>query len=282
MTANLSSRSYWDNLANGYDALGPPLAPSPEDIRFMEEAVERWACSHRGKKLHALLLGVTPKIVGMRWPEGSQITGLDHSIEMAEHVWPGNDPEKRWVVCGDWLALPLRQSCCDVVIGDGINCLRYPHGFHKLAASVRHGLSDDGIFLLRTFVQPKVQEDPEAVFADRLQCSSFHHFKLRLMMAMQHSVEQGIAVNEVYRFWIDHNVDRDALSLRTGWGRRGIDSIELHNGPNTVHTFPTLQQVRSVFTEFFAEIGTSIPSYPGGDRCPTFLLKPLRSTPCEA
>ena len=240
----------------------------------MEEAVDAWACSHPGESLRALLLGVTPAIAGMRWPEDSLLIAVDHSIKMAKNVWPGNIPGKRLVLCGDWLALPLRSASCGVVIGDGINCMSYPDGFRGLAESVRRGLRDDGIFVLRTFVRPNQQEDPEIVFADRFRCASFHHFKLRLMMAMQSDVEQGIAVNQVYRFWMNHDVDRDDLSRRTGWARRDIETIELHNGPNTVHTFPTLQELRSVLAGSFGEICTSVPPYLGGELCPTLVLRP--------
>jgi hypothetical protein len=275
MTACVGALPYWDNFARIYEALASPLIPTREDLGFMEEAIDGWACKHPRARLNALLLGATPGIAGIQWPEGSLLTAIDRSMEIATSIWPGNTPGRRWMACGDWLDLPLRRASCSVVIGDcGINCLRYPDGFRRLAASVRHVLSDDGIFVMRAFVQPDQQEDPEAVFADRFQCANFHHFKLRLMMAMQRSVEQGIPVNEVYRFWTNQRVDKESLSVHTGWDRREIETIELHNGPNTVHTFPTLQEMSSVLDGFFGEISTSVPSYPGGDRCPTLVLRP--------
>jgi len=275
MTTCVGALPYWDNFARVYEALVSPLIPTGDDLRFTEGAVENWACNHPGQRLDALLLGATPAIAGMRWPKGSWLTAIDRSMEIATIIWPGNIPGKRSVVCGDWLDLPLKQASCSVVIGDcAINCLRYPDGFRRLMASVRDVLRDDGIFVMRSFVQPDQQEDPEAVFADRFQCANFHHFKLRLMMAMQRSVEQGIPVNEVYRFWTSQRVDRESLSLRTGWDRREIETIELHNGPNTVHTFPTIQELQSVLGEFFGEMGKCVPSYPGGDLCPTLVLRP--------
>jgi hypothetical protein len=270
---HMSASPYWNNFAAVYRAFGLPLVPTQKDLRFMEGAVEGWACSHPGENLRALLLGVTPGIARMQWPEGSLLVAIDHSIGAASNVWPGNIPGRRWVVCGDWLALPIGAPS-SVVIGDGIlNCLSYGD-FRRLAASVRDTLSDEGIFVLRTFVQADQREDPEVVFLDRFECSTFHHFKLRLMMAMQRGVEQGIPVNEVYRFWCNHNVDREALSLRTGWARSDIDTIDLQNGQSTVFTFPTLHDLRSLLAEYFGEIATLVPSYPGGDRCPTMVLRP--------
>ncbi len=270
----MSGSPYWNHFAAVYRAFGLPLVPTQQDLRFMEGAVEGWACSHPGVNLRALLLGVTPGIARMQWPEDSLLVAIDRSIGMAEGVWPGNIPRKRWVVCGDWLALPIGAPS-GVVIGDGIlSCLSYPNDFCSLAASVRDSLTNDGIFVLRTFVQADQREDPEVVFLDRFECPNFHYFKLRLIMAMQRGVEQGIPLNEVYRFWTDHNVDREALSLRTGWNRSDIDTLHTQNGQNTVFTFPTLHELRSLLGEYFSEIATFVPSYPGGDRCPTMVLRP--------
>jgi SAM-dependent methyltransferase len=275
MTIDVATLPYWDNFARIYEALDSPLIPRREDLEFIEGAIKSWACSHPGERVSALLLGATPGIAAMRWPEGSLLTAVDRSMEIAKIIWPGNIPGKRSMMCGNWLDLPLRRASCGVVIGDcAINCLRYPDGFRGLAASVRNALNDDGIFVMRCFVQPDQQEDPEAVFADLFQCANFHHFKLRLMMAMQRSVETGVPVNEVYRFWNNHRVDKESLSLCTGWEPSEIETIELHNGPNTVHTFPTLGELQSVLDEFFSEIDTSVPSYPGGDLCPTLVLRP--------
>ena len=135
MASPAAVTSYWHSLASSYPALRWPLRPSGEDIRVMEETVATWAARHSQVELRALLLGVTPEIADMRWPAASSLTAVDGSAAMARAVWPGNIPRKRRVVCGNWLALPLRESCCSVVIGDGsMNCLPYPDGYRQLAA----------------------------------------------------------------------------------------------------------------------------------------------------
>jgi hypothetical protein len=268
--------SYWDTFADAYGRLDTPLTPSTVDLRVIEEAIEAWmAARNATPHLRALLLGVTPALAQMRLPEGSWLLAIDRSWEMASRIWPGDIRGSRWVVCADWMALPERPSSVDVVLADGsINCLRYPDGFRRLAASVREHLTDEGIFVLRSFVQPERQEEPLAVFGDLLQSPSFHHFKLRLLMAMQHSVERGIPVNDVYRFWTSREMDRDRLISRTGWPGEVIDTIELHRGPNTVFTFPRLDELRSVLSGFFTEVSCTLPGYPLGDRCPILVLRP--------
>ena len=41
-------------------------------------------------------------------------------------------PANEAAVCGNWLALPIREASSDLVIGDGsINCLTYPAGVSR-------------------------------------------------------------------------------------------------------------------------------------------------------
>ena len=80
MTASVGVLPYWDNFARFYEALVSPLIPTREDLGFTEEAVENWAYSHPRDRLNALLLGATPGLAGMNWPEGSWLTAIDRSI----------------------------------------------------------------------------------------------------------------------------------------------------------------------------------------------------------
>jgi SAM-dependent methyltransferase len=268
--------SYWNSFAGSFRALGPPLRPSTEDIRSMEEAASAWAAGHPGQRLRALLLGVTPEIAGMRWPEPSSLMAVDNSVAMAKAVWPGNIPGRRWVVCGDWHALPREKLSCDIVVGDGsINCLPYPDGYRALAAGVHGVLRDDGFFVLRCYLRPELQESPEDVVERMGEFPSFHHFKFCLLMAMQPGVREGIAVHRVHQFWASLEVEEEALAARAGWERPAIRTIEFYRGTNTVHTFPTLGELRAVLLEFFDEISLTRPYYPLGERCPTLVLKPL-------
>jgi SAM-dependent methyltransferase len=224
-----------------------------------------------------LILGVTPELAEMRWPEQCSLLAVDQSVVMARTVWPGNILSKRWAVCGDWMDLPLRKSSIAIVVGDGsMNCVKYPEGIRELAGKVRDVLRDDGLLLLRCFVQPNCQELPEEIFSDLSQSKipSVNHFKLRLLMALQYSAEEGIAVNDVYDRWAARGIDEECLMARTGWERSAVKVLEYYKGQNAVHTFPTLGEFRSVLHEFFDEVAFSAPSYALGDRCLRFVLQP--------
>lgn len=277
--AGIAGDSYWASLARAYAQLGPPLRPSDEDIRFLERTVAEYARGQSGRAIQALLLGVTPDLAGMRWPAACRLLAVDSSFPMVRAVWPGDVPGRRRAVCGDWLAMPLRESSCDILVGDGsMNCVKYPEECRAFARSARAAVKPGGILILRCYAQPEVQDGPEKVLEDALggKIPTFTQFKFRLLMAMQHSAREGIAVNEVYRFWARRKAVESLLVERTGWRRSEIDTIELYRGVATVHTFPTLAESRRALSEFFDEVTVSFPTYFDGERCPRLVMTPKR------
>ena len=279
--------TYWSSLARAYANLRPPLRPSRADIDCMERAVRDWAACRPQRPCQALLLGVTPQIAEMQWPRGSSLIAADLSQPMVRQVWPGDLPRFRAVVQADWLALPLKGSSRDVVIGDGsFSCVRYPEGFRTLTSEARRVLREDGLLVLRCYVPPAERERVEDVFEDlsRSAMPSFHGFKLRLLMAMQDTAERGVAVDEVYRQWASRNIDESALIARTGWDLADVRSIELYRGSDTVHAFPSTAEMQSILSEFFDAIALSVPAHAPthtpahglADRCPILVARPRR------
>jgi SAM-dependent methyltransferase len=228
--------SYWDGFAQSYARLGPPLRPSADDIQIFERTIADWAAARSMRRVEALLLGVTPDIARMRWPSGTSLLAIDRSEPMVRTVWPGNIAGWREVVCADWVSLPRKKASCDVVIGDGsINCLPYPDGFRKVAETVASVLRPDGIFLLRVYLQSEPRETTDHVFADALdgRVSSFHAFKLRLLMAAQENAHEGVAVRDVYRSWAERKIDRERLPNVTGWQKHDVDTIDFYRDSST-------------------------------------------------
>jgi len=271
---------YWGRVAAVYAEMRPPLRPSAEDIRFFGQTAAAYVLRHPLETNQALLLGVTPDIAAMPWPPSFSLLGIDQSSEMVKSVWPGDVPGERWAVNGNWLSLPKRPSSCDIVIGDGsMNCLRYPDDQRYFARSVRNVLKPDGIFILRCFTQSEQQELPDRVLEEAMrgEIPTFTQFRFRLLMAMQPSTGEGIAVSAVYRFWISHRPEESLLLSRTGWPKSDIDHIEVYRDGAAVHVFPTLAECRATLSEFFDEISVSFPSYYAGDRCPRLVLRPRRS-----
>src|ERR1700722_3386863 len=134
---------YWGDFARSYHELGPPLKPCDEDIRRMEEETRRHAEEIGARTPQALVLGVTPKIVNMRWPNRTALAAVDACWEIIQALWvpaPGN----RQVLAASWLSLPLETGSIDMVLGDGsLNCVRYPDDVHAAAQEVKRVLRPD-------------------------------------------------------------------------------------------------------------------------------------------
>ena len=266
---------YWDSFAKAYANLGGPLRPSEEEIRLMEGVVRDWTMSRRITSPQVLLLGATPEIATMRWPAMTSLMAVDKSFPMAKSVWPGDIPGRRAMVCADWLASPRKEASSDVVIGDGsINCLTYPAGFRALAETVSGVLRGHGLLLLRCYLQGVPRESAEQIHTQALNgaVGSFHAFKLRLLMALQQTARDGVAVNDVHQ-WVSRNVDLPALPRRTGWARSAVETIQYYRDSTTVYAFPTLDELRSELLPRFEEVSLLIPGHEMGPRCPILVFQ---------
>jgi hypothetical protein len=145
-----------------------------------------------------------------------------------------------------------------------------------MASGLRDLIADGGRVILRCYLQREQPETPEEVFRDvnKPALPSFHHFKFRLLMAMQADATCGVRVNEVYGAWRAHLNNGSSVHLRPGWEVRDVETIEFYRDADTIHTFPTLDQFRMVLGEYFDEIAIYTPRYPLGERCPTLVLSP--------
>ncbi|WP_321475251.1 class I SAM-dependent methyltransferase [uncultured Paludibaculum sp.] len=246
----------------------------------MQQTVAEWAAPRSSQPMRSLLLGVTPDIALMPWPPTMSLIAMDSACGMVRSVWPGDLPGRRHALCANWSSLPLPAASCDIVLGDGsMNCLRFPGPVRALAESVHSVLREDGLFLLRCYARPTPCERPEDVFTDLLRnaISTFHHFKFRLLMAVQQTPEQGVCVNDVYTAWARRHIDVPALCAQTGWAPETVRTIDLYQGSATVHTFPSLPDFRSVLDDLFEEVSVSIHSYELSECCPTLVMRPRRA-----
>ncbi|MCB0190031.1 MAG: methyltransferase domain-containing protein, partial [Caldilineaceae bacterium] len=118
---------------------------------------------------NALLLGVTPAIATMKWPRRSRLLAVDSSEGMLDAIWPGDEPGVRLARAGNWLTLPVKSGSCTTVIGDcSFNCVAFPTVVQQLAASVARVLKEDGVLILRLYVQPERAHSLEQYFDDLL------------------------------------------------------------------------------------------------------------------
>jgi hypothetical protein len=273
---------HWGEAAYHWPAYGPPLRPGPADVRAMEAFVARWQPQARARPLEVLLLGVTPEIATMAWPQGTRLLAVDKSRPMIDRVWPGDAHPHRRAVCADWFDLARTPDRFDIVVGDGVHALlRFPAQYRALAALARGWLHDDGLLLVRTFILPALRESPSAVFADlgANRIASFHAFKLRLAMSMQASAQVGVRTGDVFAAWDRARVDRAALLAATGWAPEVLETIRPWEGKDARLSFPTADEFAAVMGEHFDCDDEYCGPGELGVRCPIASYRARRSRP---
>jgi SAM-dependent methyltransferase len=225
--------------------------------------------------MKALILGVTPELYRLAWPAGSTVQGADRSPEMIEALWPGpaND-----AVHAEWLDLPFDDGSFDCVACDGgLHLLGYPDGHRGLVQSIARVLKPGGRFVIRLFALPASREMPEQVFHDLSAgiIPNFHVFKLRLVMALQQSSIEGIALDRVFRYLLDAVTNLDRLAAATGWPPQEVSTVYSYRDSADVYHFLTEAESIEALTSgrvlTYEERRQS--RYSLGERCPLLLFR---------
>jgi len=274
----------WAGIARSYSAFSSPLVPCSEDIATVEREVARHAGMRTTQSLRAVILGVTPGLALMRWPQGSKILAAEISPAVIEALWPGDVAGVREAICASWFALPVDRGSCDVVLGDGsLATCRFPGEVRNLVRAVRRLLADNGIFIFRSYIQLPVQESLDEVFGALFSQAGLtvDRFKMRLFLAMQHSSSDGMAVREAAHVLDRYHLDSRAMRERLGWSDAAIQPFSAWRTSSSIYSFPTLDELREVLRVAFEEVSVTYPGYELGNCCPTMVMraKKMEGTP---
>jgi SAM-dependent methyltransferase len=279
VTASPRPAAHWHNIAGQWDQVGPPLRPSAPDLAVYADVLARWqgAGVPRG-----LILGVTPELYRLPWPESSQVIAVDRTQRMIDLVWPGPRSD---AVCADWTDLPLETASRDIVLCDGgIIMLPYPHGHAQLIRGLQRVMAPGGLCAFRLYVLPDALETPQEVLADLCagRIANLNLLKLRLGMALQAKCEQGVQLGHVWDVLLKAAPDLDELASRIGWPLAHMQAIHTYRACPSRYYFLTLPEVCSLFTEnpggFILE-SVHVPTYALGERCPLVVFRRTESIP---
>jgi SAM-dependent methyltransferase len=237
----MTQAEHWQFIAKRWSNVGSPLRPIQEDQKNFSDLLNL----RTSGPVRALILGVTPELKNLPWPENSVVKAIDRSIDMIHAIWPG---EKTNAVKGNWLQMPFADESFDCVLCDGgLHLLEYPDGHQALVESIYRVLSSCGFFALRLFALPSEREKLADVFSsvERGEIDSFHEFKLRVLMALQTSPQVGVSVRNAYdtiQSWAGG--DFKDLSNRTGWPLEQIQTLESYR--DTVSNYHFLSEEESI------------------------------------
>ena len=269
-------RTPWSRNARQWSLIGPPLRPGPEDVVGYEAAVREWHGT-AGRPPRALLMGVTPEIATMRWPDRTEIVAIDHSLPMILSVWPGPAVPVSGAACGDWTRLPLADGSRDLAIGDGcLSAMRFPEQYEGTLQAVHRVLAPGGRLVLRFFCRPETGEQLENVFDDLWagRIGNFHVFKWRFAMAVHGTLAEGVILSELWRIWKREVPEPGRLAERLGWPIDVIGTIDAYRDVASRYTFPTLPEAKAVLATRFEVVGMHQSGYELGDRCPILVSRP--------
>lgn len=270
----LFANDIWARIAASYEAFESPLVPGAADIRAFESAVAQ-SLFRRGLRTQAVMLGVTPGLALMKWPPGTFVTAVDGSEDVIGALWPGDVAHQRTAVCASWLCIPVAAKSCEVIVGDGsLNTFRFHDDALALIRAMHGLLVDGGILVLRVYVRPQNRETVSQVMdaLSRGKGLAVDSFKMRLWMAMQRSVEEGVAVCDAARVLDSHGLDADAMR-RLGWSDAAIVPFATWRTSDAVYSFPALDELHALASGYFDVESLSWPDYEMGHCCPTVVMR---------
>jgi hypothetical protein len=267
---------HWNKHAQQWSWIGSPLRPAPEDIQLLESALQRWHAVHPLPSPQAMLMGVTPEIALMHWPEGTHLVAIDHTEAMIRAIWPGGRLGYT-ALCAEWSDPPLPPASQDIVVGDGcFSALQTRAEYRTTVRAMRRVMREHGLFLMRFFIRPDIAEPVARVFDDllRARISNFHVFKWRLAMALHGSLDKGVQLADIWDAWRAAIADPAQLASQLDWPLQAVLTIDAYRDVPARYTFPTLAEARAAMAEAFEEIECRFPDYELGERCPTLTFRP--------
>ncbi|MBL0225045.1 MAG: class I SAM-dependent methyltransferase [Geobacteraceae bacterium] len=271
-----SPEPYWNRIGSDWSLIAPPLRPCAEDTVCMERMVRDWYGDPARGSLRAGVLGVTPEIVCMNWPEQARITAFDKEPAMIGYLWPKSGLPHATPLCCNWLSLPIADAGLDVVAGDGsLTQLSFPDEHQGVARELARVVAPGGILVLRLFVPPLERESVDTVFDElrngrMVNCSAF---RWRLLMSLQECPEKGICVGEAWEVWHSRIPSPELLAESLGWPIEAVRVIDRYRSATAVYTFTSLETVRALLEPAFFMTERVVPSYQEGIRYPTVCFR---------
>jgi SAM-dependent methyltransferase len=252
------------------------LRPGAQDVSIVADVIARWSRDH-GTPPRALICGVTPELYRLPWPAGARVRAIDRARPMIDAVWPGPRGD---VVCADWTAMPLANGSADVVLCDGgVHLVPFGAPRDAFARELARVVAPRGLFVARLFVPPARRESSDAVLRDLLDAkiASLNVLKLRLGMALQTSVAEGVQLSRVWDALHAVAPDHGQFAARLGWTVDHLRAIDTYRDCPARYHFQSVDDVRDLLFEGtggrFALASVSVPTYDLGDRCPTVVFR---------
>ena len=270
-----SHKSHWTETAKRWSRVGHPLRPNPVDIEEFTCIIDEWS-STAGRFPRALILGVTPELCQLPWPDGTIRRAVDNTADMIAAIWPGSPDE---VKLGCWTELPFSDSSQDIVVCDGgFHLLSHPESQDRLAAELARVTAPGGLVIFRLFTPPEKRESAAEVLVNLTagKIASPHALKLCLGQALQATARVGVALHDVWQAVHQVEPDLDALAVRLGWDRDATHTLDAYRDCANRYYFVGAEEFEEIFRGpqgFFRRHALRFPQHVWGQRCPVLALQ---------
>jgi SAM-dependent methyltransferase len=271
---NSEQAAVWGRHAGQWSRVGTPLKPSLEDGELTLAALQPVFDRHP-ERCRIAILGVTPELVQLPWPQTVVLQAYDHSAGMIAKVWQPNPVVASSVQQVDWCELPLDSAMLHAAVGDGsLNVLPHLGDYGGVLRELNRVLVPKGRVVIRCFIRPDVTETLDDVVSaiQAAKVGSFHALKWRFAMSLANVPGSSVAVSDIHRAIEDRFPSRGALAQATGWPEAVIDTIDAYRDSPTRYSFPTLTEMRERCLTYFDVESVTQGTYELADRCPTLTL----------
>jgi SAM-dependent methyltransferase len=272
---NYDQAAVWQKHALQWSHIGSPLKPSLYDGELLLDSLAQRMLS-LSSPFHVAILGVTPEIINLPWPDNVELLAFDHSAKMINEVWSPSKIVKSSVFQNDWRNLQLPDASIHAVVGDGsLNVLPSFSSSLEVLHELYRVMKKDTLFVIRCFIRPAKPETlldiKHAVQAGAV--GSFHALKWRLAMSLA-SVEKGcVSVADIRAAFETLFSDREYLSKSTSWPLLHINTIDAYENSLTRYLFPTLEEIQNHISSYFEIEKIKYAEYELSNQCPTLTLK---------
>lgn len=259
--------SHWCDYAALWNRVSPPLRPT----QLVVETIARLANCGDGAVLQ---LGVTPELAA-QFP---RLDMVDRSQAMIDRLWPGDQPLKR-AIAGDWFDTPTGKQSYAAIVGDGsLNVLGSATDLQRLFMRIDALLRPGGRFVCRVFTRPTPAISVEVLKDIAAGRAPMGFAAFKWMLAMQRAEANGMAI-PVTKILARFNAlfpNRDELSLKTGWAREDINTIDVYSESRDIYIFPTREELSNLAPVEWSCQFVECSGYEISELCPIFVIdKPI-------
>lgn len=245
----------WDKLAPLWSYVRPPLRPCRRDVQVYEQLADTLLS---GRKMPTIvLLGVTPEIALMRWPEDTHVVAIERSKAMIRTVFYNkvlpyaSEDVHLSAVEADWNAAAVEKA--DLVIGDGCFTQLRAQEYVPTLRSIQGLLKADGHFVHRFFLKDSDRSPNEVLKQLKVPFSveSFSQLKLDLLRACQNSFAKGVRLGDAFNAWakwLDKHSWADVKPQHIL--SEEIATLTCYAGSKKVYTFPSYDYLYGLLKDF--------------------------------